>query len=188
MREFFKDCLKNLEAITGLRQLAFWEMEAAKDQVSAERKVEICISGMVEVCKDYPFIPEEAQKKIIRDQMVKDQKYEALNSRTIHKWLSAASNAYRTHSQFSEDDLLPKDENGQVTDPAPPEVAEKYIKQFQAGLAKVGTNLPTTEQILEDLKQVKRVETGRQKFVIEGVEIYAMSEQEARKAYDATFN
>ena len=38
-----------------------------------------------------------------------------------------------------------------------------------------------------NLKQVKRVETGRQKFVIEDVEIWAMSQEEAQKAFDATF-
>jgi hypothetical protein len=147
----------------------------------------VCIDGMVIACKDYPFIPEEAQKKIIRDQMVKDQKYEALNSRTIHKWLTQASTAYMTHSQFTEADLMPRDENGNVTDPAPPEVAAEWEKKWLSSLAQVGTGLPTTEQIMEDLKRVKRVETGRRKFVIEGIEIWAMSNDEAQKAFDATF-
>lgn len=188
MKDFFEDCLKNLEAITGLRQLAFWEMEAAKDQVSAQKKLEVCIAGMVSASKDYPFIPQEAQKKIIRDQMVKDQKYDALNSRTIHKWLSAAANAYRTHSQFLEDDLTPRDKDGKPTEVAPPEVAEKYQKELMASLAQIGNGGLPAEKIIEKFKDVRRVETGRQKFVIKDMEVWAMSQEEAQKAYDATFN
>jgi len=183
MRDFFIQCLKDLESLTGLRQLFFLQ----SDLEDGERKKNVLIAGMILACKDYPFIPEEAQKKIIRDQMVKDQNYEALNSRTIHKWLTAAANAYRTHSQFTEDDLMPRDQNGKATEPAPPEVADKYYREWMASLAKVGDGMPTIGEIEDNLKQVKRVETGRQKFVIEDVEIWAMSQEEAQKAFDATF-
>lgn len=183
MKDFFIQCLKDLEPLTGLRQLFFLQ----NDLEDGERKKNVLIDGMILACKDYPFIPEVAQKKIIRDQMVKDQTYEALNSRTIHKWLTAASNAYRTHSQFTEADLMPRDENGNVTQPAPPEVAEKYEKQLLANLAKIGTGLPTMSEVKDHLKEVKKIETGRQKFVIEGIEIYAMNQAEAQKAFDSTF-
>ena len=125
--------------------------------------------------------------KIIRDQMVKDQNYDALNSRTIHKWLQGASNAFRTHSQFSEEDLMTRDKDGNLVPPAPPEVADRFIKEFQASLAQIGTQLPTVADIEKGLKEVKTKETGRQKFVIEGIEIWATSEDEAKKAYNATF-
>lgn len=134
MRDFLRQCLKDLQPLTGNRQLFFLE----SDLEDGVRKIEVCLAGMVAACKDYPYIPEDAQQKIIREQMVKDQQYEELNSRTIHKWLSQASRAYITHSQFSEDDLMPRDENGNIVPAAPPEVAEKYLSQFQAELVKVG--------------------------------------------------
>ena len=182
MRDFFKQCLEDLEALTGNRQMYFFATDP-----DGNRKLTVCLDGMVLAAKDYPYIPEESQKKIIREQMVKDQNYEALNSRTVHKWLTQAANAYRTHSHFTEDDLTPRDEEGKPTTPAPPEVADKYYQQWLSSLAKIGTGLPTIEQITADLKEVKRVETGRQKFVIEGVEIWAMNEKEAQKAFNATF-
>lgn len=184
MNEFFIQCLKDLESLTGLRQLFFLQ----SDMEDGERKKNVLIEGMVLAFNDYPFIPEEARKKIIRDQMVKDQKYDALNSRTIHKWLSAAANAYRTHSQFSEDDLTPRDKDGKPTEVAPPEVAEKYQKELMASLAQIGNGGLPAEKIIEKFKDVRRVETGRQKFVIKDIEIWAMSQEEAQKAYDATFN
>lgn len=46
--------------------------------------------------------------------------------------------------------------------------------------------LPSTPK-LDLLKEVKRKETGREKFVIEGIEIMATSKEEAEKAYKATF-
>lgn len=179
MRDFFKQCLEDLEALTGNRQMYYFATDA-----DGQRKLKVCLDGMVLAANDYPFIPEEAKRKIIRDQMVKDQNYEALNSRTVHKWLTAAANAYRTHSQFTEDDLTPRDQLGNPAEPAPPEVADKYYQQWLASLVKIGNVLPTIEQIKADLKEVKRVETGRQKFVIEGIEVWAMNQEEAQKAFD----
>lgn len=183
MKDFFIQCLKDLEPLTGIRQLYFMQ----SDLEDGERKKNVLIYGMIAAAEDYPYIPEESKKKIIRDQMVKDQNYEALNGRTIHKWLNAAANAYRTHSQFTEADLLPRDKDGKPTEVAPPEVAEKYQKELMANLAQIGTGLPKVEQILEGFKEVRRVETGRQKFIIENIEIWAMNQEEAQKAYDATF-
>lgn len=184
MKDFFIQCLKDLESLTGLRQLFFLQ----SDLEDGERKKNVLIEGMVLACKDYPYIPEESQKKIIREAMVKDQNYEALNSRVIHKWLTQAANAYRTHSNFTEEDLTPRDQDGKPTTPAPPEIADKYYREWIASLAKIGSNAPTIEQIEADLKNVKRVETGRKKFIIEGLEVWAMNQEEAQKAFDATFN
>lgn len=190
MKAFFEQCLKDLEALTGKRQLAFWEMEAAKSPDAAkegDRLIKVCIEGMLFACREFAFIPDDHKKRIIREQMVKDLVYDSLNGRTVYKWLAQAAAAYRTHSQFSEEDLIPRDENGNPTKPAPPEVAAKYEQQLLASLAWVGNQLPTVNELVEHIGEVKRVETGRQKFVIEGIEIYAMSREEAQKAFDATF-
>lgn len=185
MRDFFIKCLNELEAITGLRQLAFWEMEAAKDiqagksEKEARNKFDVCVAGMVEASKKFPEIEEERQRKHVRRMMVEDTTYEALNSRTIYRWLNQYRQQQAPKAQLTEEDL------SQV---APPEVADKYIKEFQESLAKVGTGMPTVTEIEQGLKEVKRKETGRQRFEIEGIEIWAMNHKEAQKAFDATFN
>lgn len=137
MKEFFKQCLEDLESLTGLRQLYFLQSDE-----DGRRKIDVLLMGMVLACESYPYIPEEAQRKIIRDQMVKDQSYEALNSRTVHKWLTTAANSFRAHSQFDADLLTPRDRDGNPCEPAAPEVAEKYMKEFQSQLEKVGRQVP----------------------------------------------
>ena len=181
MREFFLQCLKDLEPLTGIRQLFFLQ----SDLEDGERKKNVLIEGMIQTSLKFDYIPEEAQQKFIKRMMVEDQAYDSLNSRTIYKWLSMAATAYRTHSQFTEEDLTPRDENGNPTEAAPPEVADKYIQEFMANLAKIGN--PLADKAEEILKNVKRKETGRSKFVIDGIEIWAMTQEEAQKAYDATF-
>jgi len=76
MREFFKQCLEELEAKTGLRQLYF--MQQREDGV---KMVNILLDSMVIVSKEFDYIPEHAQKSIIASQIVKDQDYDGLNSR-----------------------------------------------------------------------------------------------------------
>lgn len=180
MKKFFEDCLRNLEAVTGLRQLAYWEMEAAKDQVSAEKKLETCIAGMVAVSKQFTDIPELKQMAIIEKMMVEDTTYESLNSRTIYRWLDRYRQQLRPTSHFTEEDL---------TQVAPPEVAEKYIKEFHENIAKMETSykIPTVQELENFIKETPKKESDRKKFVIEGIEIMAMNQEEAQKAYDATF-
>ena len=134
MKDFLFDCLENLEALTGKGQLRFW----ANDPDGAQKR-KVCLMGMKLACADYPFIPDEDKQRIIRDQMVKDQNYEQLNAQVIHRWLSAAARSYQTHSQFSEEDLLPRDQHGNPAEAAPPEVADKYLAEFKASLVKIGT-------------------------------------------------
>lgn len=95
MKEFFTQCLKDLEPLTGIRQLFFLE----SDLDDGKRKKDVLIDGMVAVCAQFPYIPEQAQQKWIRKMMVEDQNYEALSPRTILKWLTLLSNSYRTQGQ-----------------------------------------------------------------------------------------
>lgn len=145
MKEFFKQCLKDLESLTGLRQLYFLQTDE-----DGERKVDVVITGMILAAADYPYIPQEAQQKIIREQMVKDQTYEALNSRVVHKWLTLAAGKYYRESSHQET-------QGKAVPPAPPEVAQKYTQQLLASLSEVGREVPqlTPAQILAEGQPVK---------------------------------
>ena len=204
MKEFLEECLKDLEAISGLRQLAFWEMEAAKSpdaEKECKHKMKVCIEGMVHACSKFPEIPEDKQMGIIRREMEEDLNYEALNSRTIYKWL----NRYRQTSGFvsgiSEEEMTPA---------APPEIADKYAKQLLANISQIGNG--PLQKPLDELKmevdeetQVSRARSESEyerrqaaikrlgldacnlsdltKFTIEGRVILARSEDEAREYY-----
>jgi hypothetical protein len=140
MRDFFKQCLEDMEALTGNRQMYFMTTD-----VDGPRKLKVCLDGMVLASADYPYIPEEAQQKIIREQMVKDQTYDALNSRMIHKWLGQASGKYFRESihaaHLSDEEMKPAEE---LTEPT-----KKLIQEYMATLAGVGKQTPrlTPEQI-----------------------------------------
>lgn len=124
MREFIKECLENLESLTGLRQLFFLEQRE-----DGAKQIQIVINGIMDALSDYKFIPEEAQQRIIRQMMVKDQNYESLNSRVVTKWLEANKGRwYFSTPKISEEELTP----------APPEVADKYAKQLLEAIEKVG--------------------------------------------------
>ena len=94
MQEFLKQCLEDLEPLTGIRQ--YYYLTTDQD---GERKATVLILGIMEVLKQFPYIPESDQRKIIRDQMIKDQNYDSLNSRTVWKWLNSAKDVYWEKSQ-----------------------------------------------------------------------------------------
>lgn len=175
MRDFFIQCLKDLESLTGLRQLFFLQ----SDLQDGERKKNVLIEGMILVAKKFDYIPEEEQKKIISRMMVEDQDYDSLNSRVIWKWLNLHKDKYfEGQSHYEEIN----------TKPAPPEVADKYIEQVKESLKQIGN-----PQIVNGLKKL-REESGvksiprepRKLFKINGYEVYATTEAEALKAYHAT--
>lgn len=121
MKEFIEQCIKDQEAINGIRQLYYLETDP-----DGERKLKITILGIIKSCEQFPYIPQEAIKKIISEQMVKDQDYDALNSRTVWKWLNQAKDVYWAKSQ----EPVPE-----VKDAGPlsPET-EKLIREWQSDL------------------------------------------------------
>jgi len=90
MKDFLIQCLKDLESLTGLRQLYYLQ----SDLEDGERKKNVLIEGMLVVCREFSYIPEAAQRAIISSQMIQDQDYDALNSRIIWKWLNAFKGPY----------------------------------------------------------------------------------------------
>lgn len=100
MKEFFLQCLNDLEARTGLRQL-YW----LQQNPDADRQVNIVLDSMVIVSGEFSYIPEEDQQRIISAMMVKDQDYDSLNSRVIYKWLSGHREHYWSLVQNKGEDI-----------------------------------------------------------------------------------
>lgn len=121
MKEFIEQCIKDQEAINGIRQLYFLEVDP-----DGERKLKITIQGILKTCEQFPYIPQEAQKKIISDQMVKDQDYDALNSRTVWKWFNQAKDVYWAKAQEPVEEV-------KVLEPLSEET-QRMIRDWQADL------------------------------------------------------
>jgi len=187
MKEFLKQCFRDLEALTGIRQLYFFEVDP-----EGERKLDICIQGILKVCEMYPYIPEEAQKKIIREQMVKDQDYEALNSRTVWKWFDKAKDIYWNRKEERQEIETTTVELSEET--------QKLVREWQSKL--LGFSVPDAKMEMERIKkedkerlegkEIRKADLSRKAFTVpiedeEGKEIgvienvYAENAEQAKK-------
>jgi hypothetical protein len=104
MKDFFEECLRNLEPMHGIRQYVYWQMEAGQDLAKAQAKVDLCVNAMISTCSQFPDIPEEKQKSFIKRMMREDQNYDSLNSRTVYKWLALYRQQTAPQSHISEEE------------------------------------------------------------------------------------
>lgn len=130
MNDFIIQCLEDLESLTGIRQYYFLTTDP-----DGERKTKVLIRGILEVCKQFPYISEADQKKIITDQMVKDQNYDSLNSRTVWKWLNGAKDVYWEKTQKKVEEVKP-------LEPLTPET----IQMIDDYLKKLGSDMQPTKR------------------------------------------
>jgi len=121
MKEFLRTCLEELELKTGIRQV-YWLNQQCETQEQFDKKKNILLDSMVLVCKEFEYIPEDAQKSIVSNQIIKDQDYDALNARTLWKWFKLFSGPYMN----------------------PPEVQKKEIVYPDIS--------PETQKMIDDLK------------------------------------
>ena len=167
----------------------------------------VLIQGMILASQDYPYIPEEVQQKVIREQMVKDQTYEELNSRAIHKWLNGIAGKYWIENKEPE----------KAVTPASPEVADYWAEEWKKELAKVGQPVPKVsiaeledkrDPFLKGMKATPKPEvqtldpreekirtyvianvvkwkhqTPKQFYMIEGIRVPGDSKEEAQEIY-----
>lgn len=124
MRDFFKSELETLQMKTGLKQY-----EHISNMPDAEKQFKILLDGMVLACNEFPYIPDPDKKRIIQEQIIRDQDYTSLNSRVIWKWLNAQKDHYW---QRFEDQR--QEEKHEQCDPA---IADMYAEQFKENLKKM---------------------------------------------------
>lgn len=169
MNDFILQCLDELEPLTGIRQLYFLQSDP-----EGERKIQVLIKGILMTCQQFPYIPEEAQKKIIREQMVKDQDYEAFNSRTVWKWLNMNKDVWWAKEQAAEPSETPPEPMSEET--------KKMVDKFMADLA-AGMQDRTRPKFAERLKQEMEKIAQEDKERTEGNRLaeFQTSELEAEK-------
>jgi hypothetical protein len=156
MKEFFENCLRDLEPLTGKRQVYYWQIETDTDsggKAKGARKFEVCVQGMVIQSQNFPYIPESDQKRIINEMMVKDQKYDALNSSVIYKWLAMYKDKYFMSAN------APQPEPIHQHTPEELERIDKLANEFKAQLAVAFQ--PSFKGIEKDMDVIKREDLAR---------------------------
>lgn len=122
MREFFKKTLKDLKAITGIRQ----------EEFLSDDEMQLLLDGLVKTSQGkFGYIPIEAQQAEIQKQIIEDKDFNAggaygygLNTRIVHKWLERICGKY-WNNKLTEDDLTPEAE------PVTGERREFWLNEFK---------------------------------------------------------
>lgn len=151
MKEFFKQCLEDLEFISGNRQL-YWMKQNCESQSDFNRKKDILINSMVIVSKEFEYIPEASQKCIIQTQIIKDQNYEGLYSSTIWKWLNAYKAPYLNPAQLQDKPVIFEPQS---------EETKEMIRKHLANLSGLGDPVFKQEVILNDMKKIEKEDRQR---------------------------
>lgn len=182
MREYYEKILGSTYMIFGVNQL-----EKMDDD-----QLQFLLDGLEGVSKLYSYIPEEFQKKIIRARMLKDKDYKNINLNLIARWFEEDG------KQFFQQDCHKETEN--QPEPVSGDERTKWLTIWEQTLREVEKNFtaPTVErtgsrlrnhfeQIAPEPEDVKKAKEMKP-FVIEGLEIYAKSEDEAKEFYNQTVN
>lgn len=122
MREFLKAQLKAL-IIAGIRQMEFLDEKQVTDLLN-----ELCVISQ----NKFNYIPVEIQQAEIKRQIIEDPEFNGINTRWLFKILSRISDKYWKEKQKEQGPALTEYD----LTPASPEIAEKYLKQFDEMVAK----------------------------------------------------
>lgn len=96
MRDFFKRILDNFHLYSGNRPL----------EKLSDEEVTMLLNILCRVSKNYEYIPEAEQQKIIEGQLIADRTYHNLNARTVAGWLELNGKKY-----FKEEAHVPTEGN-----------------------------------------------------------------------------
>lgn len=89
MRAFFKSELETLKIKTGLNQ--YENISALPD---AEHQFKLLFDSLEDVCAQYPYIPDNDKKRIVQEQIYRDQDFNQLTPRVLWKWLEREKTKY----------------------------------------------------------------------------------------------
>jgi hypothetical protein len=171
MRDFFRQILNDLYIYCGNRQV---------DKMT-DTEITTLLDALCYISRLFDYIPEEEQQRIIRQCLMSDKEYQNLNARLINKWLSDNGKMFFREAAHKENEQ-PEDYK-----PLSIEEAQPYIDQFKANLEKIGKQERKQVEVHES-SALKKYYEGKQKFVIDGVEVIAESEERAREIYLMNFD
>lgn len=139
MKEFFLNLLNNLDKLAGLRQIE--NIYAAhSDANEARKEINALLDVLVNMCAQFPYIPEVEQKRIINHCVITDPEFKNLNARIVYKWLSAQKDKY--YKELAHIPTEPTAEPISKDDPR----YEEYCKQWLAALAPMQERINVTSK------------------------------------------
>lgn len=127
MKEFFLNILSNLDKLAGLRQIEKIYGQHS-DQVEAKKEVNMLLDILVNICLQFPYIPDDDKKKIIQQAVVSDPEFNSLNARIVFKWLAIQKDKYYKEIAHIENQTP---ENYEIVTG---EKKEEYLKLWLASL------------------------------------------------------
>ncbi len=182
MREFFKECIKMLDTVAGIKKYTYLQISAGKSEearIEAAREMDLWIDSLVRVSQRFDYIPEVDQKKYITRMMEEDQKYQEFNSRTVWGWLEMHKDKHMTHSQFTESDLS----QGKYFDELSPDI-QALVNKFVQDLSEAKKVPAMTAQQIEEEGQEKEKKRGA---VYTSTTVEDVRERELRAEYGRTY-
>lgn len=128
MRDYFKkEVLDRTYEIFGVRQ--------TDEEKMSDDDIKFLLDGLCQVSKNYSYIPEAEQKKIISACMLSDKTYRNINLRLVAGWLEQNGKKYFTESAHKE--------NKEPENYKPLEGAERdaMLQMWQNALKELNENL-----------------------------------------------
>lgn len=146
LREFFIKEFDTLQMKTGIRQLE----NMAKEKTFDEDMNQL-IEFMIEECNKPPFdlVGVDIKMSVIREAIVEDKDFIGLNAKFVRRslgswWQFNGGRYLEKHMQS-----LPKEEQ---PEPAPPEVREKYLKEWEEKVKAAGSRFSMPALTPEEIK------------------------------------
>jgi len=161
MKDFFEKCLRELHQLTGLKQ--YIEICNKPTKQEAEQEMNVIVRGMMMVSEKFSYIPQDAQKRIVRHQMVSDSEMYALNAKVVYKWFNAVAAGYWKESGHLETNELNSHEQNAVAFEDFSEETKKLWNDFKASLLAQGTIKEVPDVSDHELKRIQQEDDNRVK-------------------------
>ena len=146
MKEFFLNLLSNLDKLAGLRQIE--KIYAQHTDINdAKREISGLLDILVNICKQFHYIPEKEQQRIIQQAVVTDPEFTSLNARIVYKWLNTHRDKYyKEIAHVQEND--PNWEPIPKSDPRYQEHLANWLKALEPMMERVNVTEKSEVKIL----------------------------------------
>lgn len=148
MREFFKTELKNLHLTTGLQQ--YFKLSSMPN---FDQQFKMLLDLLVATCKNFPLIPDEDKKAIVKTYMIQDADFQGFNPKILWKWFNIENRKYLPASQSQFDEQVSK--RVEHT-PEQQMKIDALIEQWKEETAKAGVQTARTDGIKDQRIQVMK--------------------------------
>ena len=158
MRDFFLQLMKDLKSLTGLLQ--YEKIAAIPDRAQAQAELDAVLVPMINICRNFAFIPDSEKQRIIKASILKDPEFIGLNARKVYQYLNAVSERYFQESHHLEANGTHSQRGVSLEECS--QETQKKVNEFMANLA---TGLQTQVAVgwQKEIQTIKREDEERLK-------------------------